>query len=139
MKLTQLLAGSSVTEEFKNAVDGFLESGRSNDQIVFGYSSPPVKVARTITKVLEEYGHLPIESVHIEGQSGCEYYRGELIVRTGDDERSVTFHWDCRWKALQEGWVDYFGFPDQIRAAQVYDYQCFKVWKELRVRKLAGA
>jgi hypothetical protein len=139
MKLTQLLSNSSVSDRFRSAVDSFLHSGRPNDQIVFGYSSPPVKVARTITKMLEEYGHLPIESVQIEGQSGCEFYRGELIIRTVEEERSVSFHWDCRWKAEQEGWVDYFGFPDQIRAAQVYDYQCFKVWKEKEVRPFVDA
>lgn len=139
MKLIQLLSGSSVTDAFKRSVDTFLESGRPNDHVVFSYSSPPVKVARTITKVLEEYGHLPIESVHIDGQSGCEFFRGELTIRTEAEERSVSFHWDCRWKALQEGWVDYFGFPDQIRAAQEFGHQCFKVWNEAQIRSLVDA
>lgn len=139
MTLTQLLSVSSVTSGFRNAVTTFLEAGRPNDQIVFSNSSPPVKVARTITKLLEEYIHLPIESVRIDGQSGCEFYRGEVVVRTEAEERSVAFHWDCRWKAVQAGWIDHFGFPDQIRAAREFDYQCFKVWSEMGVRKLPDA
>ncbi len=137
MKLTQLLSGSSVTSDFRRAVETFLETGRPNGQIVFSDASPPVKVARTITKIVEEYGHLPISSVHIAGESGCEFFRGDAIVRTEEDERSVSFYWDCRWRALQEGWVDDFGFPDQIRAAHAFDYQCFKVWNEVDVRNLA--
>ena len=35
-----------------------------------------------------------------------------------EDVRTVRFHWDCKWKAQQEGWSDYFGFPDQMRAAR---------------------
>lgn len=134
MKLLELLLHSSVTDSFRDGVHAFLMNGRSNEKVSFSPSSPPVKVERTLTKMIEEYGHLPIESVHIEGRSGCEFFRGELTVRTETEERAVEFHWDCRWKALELGWTDYFGLPDQIRAAREFGYQCFRSWKERTVR-----
>ena len=139
MKLIKLLSASSVTADFREAVGTFLETGRPSEQIVFSDSSPPVKVARTITKIIEEYGDLPITSVQIDGESGCEFYRGDAVVRTESEERSVSFYWDCRWRAMQEGWVDFFGLPDQIRAAREFDYQCFKAWDEIQIRALADA
>jgi hypothetical protein len=76
---------------------------------------------------------MPVESVAISGRSGCEYFRGELTVHTPTDELRVEFHWDCRWKASQLGWYDYFGLPDQIRAAQELDHDCFRTWNVLPV------
>ena len=46
--------------------------------------------------------------------------------------RRVRFHWDCKWRALQEGWTDYFGFPDQVRAAREFGHDCFRLWEEER-------
>ena len=120
-------------------MDAFLSSGRANEKVSFSPSSPRVKVERTLTKVIEQYGHLPIESVHIDGRSGCEFFRGEVTVRTGTDERAIDFHWDCKWRAMEQGWTDYFGLPDQIRAAQEFGYQCFRSWEEHTIRTLADA
>jgi hypothetical protein len=130
MKLLKLIAGSAITPDFRDGIDAFLKSGRANDQVAFNSSAPPVKVARTLTRVLESYGHLPLESVAITGRSGCEFFRGEVTVRSRYDERRVEFHWDCRWKAIELGWFDYFGFPDQIRAARELDHDCFRSWEE---------
>jgi hypothetical protein len=92
-----------------------------------------VKVERTLTKLLVEYPHLDIESIEIRGQSGCEYFRGELTLRTSAGEQCVTFHWDCRWRAEEKGWQDYFGYPDQIRAARELGWDCFRSWEECSV------
>ena len=128
MILAQLLERSRASAGFRRAVAEFLGDSRPNDGVTFGRFSPPVKVERTLTKLLQEHPELEIERVEIDGTSGCEYYRGRLRVHTADSVRSVQFHWDCRWRAVQEGWTDYFGFPDQTRAAREFGHDCFKTW-----------
>lgn len=130
MPLSDFLQRSEATPAFQAAVASFLRTGQPNERVGFDHYSPPVKVERALTKALETYPDLPIESFEIEGTSGCEYYRGELVLRTRGEEVRVRFNWDCKWRALQEGWTDYFGFPDQIRAARQFGYDCFKVWTE---------
>jgi hypothetical protein len=41
-------------------------------------------------------------------------------------ELKYDFAWDCSWRARQEGWFDFWGAPDQIRAAGEFGYQCFE-------------
>lgn len=127
--LLSLLDRSRASEEFRRSVTAFLGDRLPNDGVTFDHLSPPVKVERTLTKLLEAHPELQIERVEIDGASGCEFYRGQLRVHTAEGTRNVRFHWDCRWKALQEGWTDYFGFPDQIRAAREFGYDCFRVWE----------
>jgi hypothetical protein len=93
-------------------------------------------VERTLAKVMVEYPDLPIESIEVRGSSGCEFYRGTAVIRTAGEERHVRFHWDCKWRAEQQGWTDYFGFPDQTRAAREFGYDCFRSWQEERVLSL---
>ncbi len=133
MNLLIFLEHSRATPTFRSAVNEFLRTGRANSAIAFNLSSPPVKVERTLTKILEEYPELPIARIEIEGASGCEYFRGTATIHAGEEERCVRFHWDCRWKAEQLGWTDYFGFPDQIRAARECGYDCFRTWSEEEV------
>ena len=132
MKIFDLLERSGATEPFRHAVTAFVRDGRPAGRIAFNRECPPVKVERTLTKVLVEYPHLEIESIEIRGRSGCEYFRGDLTVRTSGGEQQVEFHWDCKWRAEQSGWHDYFGFPDQIRAAREYDWRCFLRWEAVR-------
>jgi hypothetical protein len=128
MILSQLLERSRASEDFRHSVTAFVRDSRSNDRVTFDPYSPPVKVARTLTKLLEEHPELEIERVEIDGASGCEFFRGELRIHTSEGIRSVRFHWDCKWRALQEGWTDYFGFPDQTRAAREFGHDCFRTW-----------
>jgi hypothetical protein len=128
-----LLAQSRMAEPFRDALARFLATGRPNDRVAFDYHSPPVKVARTLTMALKEYPHLPIESIEVEATSGCEYFSGLLVLRTAAEERHVEFRWDCKWRAEQHGWRDYFGFPDQTRAAREFGWDCFRDWREVRV------
>lgn len=131
MSLSEFLQRSNATAAFKDGVASFQRSGMPNERVAFVAFAPPVKVERALIKALEEYADLPIESVEIEGSSGCEYFRGQLTVHAGDGSRQVRFHWDCKWRALQQGWTDYFGFPDQTRAAREFGYDCFREWNEL--------
>jgi hypothetical protein len=126
----EYLERSRATAPFLDALRAFARNGAANERVAFGPYSPPVKVGRTITKMLELYPELPIERVEIEGSSGCEYFAGKLVIHALDGERTVRFHWDCKWRAQKEGWVDYFGFPDQTRAAREFGHDCFREWAE---------
>lgn len=124
-----LIARSSATPEFRAALEEFLASGRPNEKIAFdARRSPNVKVERTLTRLLEAHPELALESVSIDGNSGCEYYRGTLTAVTADAEHRIEFYWDCKWRAEQQGWRDAFGFADQIRAAREFGYDCFREW-----------
>jgi hypothetical protein len=130
MPLRQLLERSRASEPFRAAVAEFLRTGRASERITFDPYSPPVKVERTLAKALEEYPELPLESIDVRGASGCEFFRGTAVLRAGGEERVVRFHWDCKWRAEQEGWKDWFGLPDQARAAREFGYDCFRIWEE---------
>jgi len=130
MKIFQMLERSSATEAFRDAVERFLREGRPNERIAFNRDCPALKVERWLTKALEEYPELHIESIDLRASSGCEYFRGTAEVHTAAEMRRVSFHWDCKWKAQQMTWADYFGFPDQIRAAREFGYDCFRSWHE---------
>lgn len=139
MSLHQFLERSRASEEFRAAVADFQRTGRPSDHLRFEPYSPPVKVERTLTKLLEAFPELAIERLEIRGSSGCEFFRGTLAVWAGSEERRIRFHWDCRWRALEQGWTDYFGFPDQTRAATEFGYDCFRTWEEEPTVEPAGA
>lgn len=130
MKIFEVLERSRATQPFRDAVERFLREGRANERVAFNRECPPVKVERAVIKALEEYPELHIESIDLRGQSGCEFFRGSLEVHTPQELRHVRFHWDCKWKAEEMGWHDYFGFPDQARAAREFGHDCFRAWHE---------
>jgi hypothetical protein len=129
-RVEDLLEESKATPAFKEAVKSFIE-GEGSSLIEYNQGSPRIKVERAITKLLEEYPDLPIERVVIDGNSGCEYYNGKLAFYA-PAERVVSFYWDCHWRAGQAGYEDYYGFPDQARAAREFGYQCFREFKEVK-------
>lgn len=135
--IDDLIARSPAATPFREAIQRFLGDGRSSERIRFGYGCPPVKVQRALHKALVEYPALSLESIELRASSGCEYFRGKLILRTQTEERHVAFHWDCKWRAEQEGWRDWFGFPDQTRAAREFDWDCFRSWQEEEVIQVA--
>jgi hypothetical protein len=128
MPLFALLHASSATPEFRLAVEAFARSGSTSQRVAFAPGAPVIKVERTLTKILGSYSNLPIDSVQINGTSGCDFFRGSALIRTTEDQFCVDFDWNCRWKALQVGWTDYFGYPDQTRAAREFGFDCFKSW-----------
>lgn len=137
MTIADLLDRSAAAASFREALTQFLRAGRSSERIAFSPGCPGVKVERALTKMLVEYPHLPIESIEVRGVSGCEYFRGKLFVRTLTEEIRVSFHWDCKWRAEKAGWTDWFGFPDQGRAAREFGWDCFRVWTEEEVSAIA--
>jgi hypothetical protein len=128
--LDDLLAASRATAEFREAVARLSRHEAPGDRITFNHGAPPVKVLRTITKLLEMEPGLAVDRVHVDAQSGCSDFHGTLTVNDG--ELIVRFRWDCAWRARQEGFFDHFGYPDQIKAARTFGYQCFEEWVPIR-------
>jgi len=139
MNIIQLLERSRASDAFREAVVRFLRDGQPNDRVAYNGYAPPVKVERTLMQALEQYPELELESIEIRGTSGCEYFRGTMELRTMAEERRIKFHWDCKWRAEQQGWRDYFGFPDQARAAREFGHDCFRAWTEDGVTSLLAA
>ena len=139
MNIRDALQRSSATAAFRDGIQAFTRSGAPNERVSFDPFSPPVKVERTLIKMLELYPDLDIDRIEIRGSSGCEYFSGKLTIFALEGERQVRFHWDCKWRAQQEGWVDYFGFPDQTRAAREFGYDCFREWSEVGAARDAVA
>jgi hypothetical protein len=126
--LEQILEGSMAAEPFKDAVRGFGVASAPECIRVDGYA-PAVKVKRLLTHILATESHLPIEQITVRARSGCSDFAGTVRLDTASGTHTYHFVWDCRWRAEQEGWTDYFGFPDQIRAAREYDWRCFERWE----------
>lgn len=130
--LNQFLQQSQATEAFRESLTEFLRSGLPNERLRFDSRCPAVKVERTLTKMLEAYPTMPVDVVEITARSGCEFFQGALTLATADGaETRIRFQWDCKWKADQMGWQDYFGFADQARAAREFGYNCFQTWEEV--------
>ena len=128
--LAELLTESRATETFKSDVIRYLETGEAERVEVRGYA-PRVKVTRLIKQVLASNPDLDIEQVSVRAQSGCSDFVGTVELATPNEKRTFEFVWCCRWRAEEEGWLDYFGFPDQMRAAREFDWRCFRVWRPL--------
>lgn len=121
--LSIILEASAASDDFKEAVTQ-LQQGRPSPLIAYNPGVPPVKAVRAISKLLEEEPNLLVNSVNIQATSGCSDFQGTLDVNGG--EVRYNFVWDCAWRAKAQGYVDHFGYPDQIRAAREFGYQCFK-------------
>jgi hypothetical protein len=129
-ELEQILSQSKAAETFKNAVRSYCANGTADQIRVEGFA-PAVKVRRLLAHILATESHLPIEQVSLRGRSGCSDFVGTVKLQTQSETHVYEFVWDCRWRAEQEGWTDYFGFPDQIRAAREYDWRCFQRWNAI--------
>jgi hypothetical protein len=129
-ELAGLLTESRATDSFKTDVIRFLETGQAERLQIRGYA-PRVKITRLLKHVLASHPELDIEELTVSGQSGCSDFAGTVEVATPNERKKFEFVWCCRWRAEEEGWMDYFGFPDQMRAAREFDWRCFKVWQPL--------
>lgn len=123
-----LFAAAAATSEFRADVIAYA-ARQPADRVTVGMGSPRVKVLRTIAQLLHAEPALAIDRVTVRAASGCADFVGTLVATdvTGV-EHAFDFEWNCEWKASQLGWVDGFGFPDQIRAAQEFGWQCFARW-----------
>lgn len=125
-----LILSSRATGEFKAAVQQFL-TGERPDRVRVESLVPRRKVQRLLSQLLDCEATLEIDKVVIRGRSGCSDFAGSVEVHTTTGAQVFDFVWCCRWRAEAEGYVDYFGFPDQARAAEEFDWRCFRRW-ELR-------
>ena len=133
--MQRILDASSATPDFKADVAAF-SMGQPAPRIgVLGYA-PRVKVERVLTQLLHAEPDLAIESVQVEGLSGCSDFTGVAEVVAAGETHRFAFTWCCRWRAEQEGWTDYFGFPDQIRAAREFGWDCFQQWEVIPAPEL---
>lgn len=119
---------SRATERFKADVTRFF-AGDQPHRVKLESFVPRVKVQRLLSQLLAEEAALEIEQVTIRGSSGCSDFVGTVDVHTSTGSHVFDFVWCCRWRAQREGYVDYFGFPDQSRAALEFDWRCFQKWE----------
>lgn len=127
-ELETLLAQSSADEQFKADVRAYCARGEAARIRVNSYI-PHVKVQRLLKHILATEPDLAIDGVAVSGSSGCSDFFGTVEARAQSATHVFEFGWCCRWRAEQEGWRDYFGFPDQVRAAQEFDWKCFHTWR----------
>lgn len=129
MPIEALIAPARATDEFKQDVVRYAQGG-AVERIHTVRHSPRIKVLRLLAQLLTAEPQLVIQRVSIDAWSGCSDFRGTITVTTADGPRSFRFHWDCSWRAEQEGWYDAFQLPDQIRAAREFGWRCFSRWEE---------
>lgn len=128
MNLEPLLAASWATDDFKKSVRQYSTEGKAPLLEAAGFA-PPIKVLRVVAQLLDAEPGLRLERVRVQGNAGCSDFHGSVEAHADGVVRRWTFVWCCRWRAAEEGWVDCFGFPDQMRAAREFGYRCFQTWK----------
>jgi hypothetical protein len=130
--LPLLMAQSAATDAFKADVRAYA-GHESAPRISTSRHAPRVKVLRLLAQLFEREPGLPVDRVQVDGVSGCADFRGLLTVETAAGVQAFDFAWDCHWRAREEGWVDCFGLPDQIRAAREFGHRCFERWEAVAV------
>lgn len=126
--MESILVRSRATEGFKRDVLRFAAGDQVSSIEVIGFA-PRVKVERVLVQLLSAEPDLVVQRAAVRGTSGCSDFVGEISVETPTGSHTFGFSWCCRWRAEQEGWSDYFGFPDQIRAAREFGWDCFERWE----------
>ena len=130
----QILSRSCASERFKTDIVAFA-SREEAPSITLTRNVPRIKVIRLVNHLLHTHPEWAIERLHVDARSGCSDFVGTVTVEGAGESRAFEFAWDCRWRAEQEGWVDAFGFPDQIRAADEFGWNCFQHWSENRAQQ----
>jgi hypothetical protein len=125
--LPELMAHSHAADAFKADVRAYAAHEPAS-RLTVARHVPRVKVLRVLAHLFETSPELEIERAHVDAASGCADFRGVLTVETRTGRFAYDFVWDCHWRARQEGWVDCFGLPDQIRAAREFGHRCFERW-----------
>jgi hypothetical protein len=128
MNMDALLAASGATDEFKDSVRQYSTHGKAPLVEAVGWP-PPVKVMRVLAHLLEVEPTLRLQRVRINASAGCSDFRGSVEAHAEGFVRQWHFVWCCRWRAVEQGWIDCFGFPDQMRAARDFGHRCFETWE----------
>jgi hypothetical protein len=136
--MTEILDRCQATDQFKEEVRAFAEH-RPVQRIATSRPAPRVKVVRVLTQLMHAEPGLQVDRVVIDAWSGCSDFRGTLVVDANGERRVFDFVWDCHWRAVEEGWTDAFGLPDQIRAAREFGWRCFERWSERKPSAVASA
>ncbi|MFQ5650987.1 MAG: hypothetical protein ACE5IY_13680 [bacterium] len=121
-QLENLLNTSKAEPAFKQAVLDFAQN--KNSTLIKYSPAPKIKILRVLMKLLETFSDKPIAEVTIEGTSSCSAFSG--ILTFGPKQTVVRFNWDCSWKAQKEGYITWYGAPDQTKAAMKFGYDCFE-------------
>jgi hypothetical protein len=137
-EIAALLDASRADEDFKRDLLAFAV-GRPAARVTLLRPAPRLKVVRLLTHLLHAEPTLCVDRVTVEGVSGCSDFRGTLSVHCADGLRVWRFRWDCRWRAVQEGWHDGWGLPDQSRAAREFGWRCFERWEPVPLAPEPGA
>ena len=128
--LDELLDASAADDAFKADVRAFAGHTTAR-RVLVEHPAPRVKALRVIAMLLWAEPTLRVERVRISAWSGCSDYRGEIVAGTADGERTWDFVWDCRWRAEREALLTTWGYPDQVRAAREWGWDCFARWEAL--------
>lgn len=127
-ELDPLLAASRATTAFRADLE-YYAARQPAERISVAGANPRVKVLRVIAQLLHAEPTLAIDRVRLHAVSGCAEYVGSIdVTELSGATHRFAFAWNCEWKARELGYVDGFGFPDQIRAAQEFGWQCFERW-----------
>ena len=130
-ELGPLLAASRATSAFRTDLEAF-SNRQPAERITISGMNPRVKVLRTIAQLLHAEPSLSIDRVRLQAASGCADYTGTMhVTDAAGGAHTFDFEWNCEWKARELGYVDGFGFPDQIRAAEEFGWQCFERWSRV--------
>ena len=126
-----LLDSARATAAFRADLEAYA-SRRPSERITASARCPRVKVLRVIAQLLSDQPALAVDCVHVEAISGCADFVGNVTATDADGrEHDFDFDWNCEWKAIQLGYVDAFGFADQIRAADEFGWRCFARWSRV--------
>ncbi len=129
--LRALLAASAAPPEFRADAEAYALHRPADRVVVVGFA-PRVKVLRVLAQLLAAEPSLALARVTVQGASGCHDFRGSLVAEDGDGvAHGFAFRWDCRWRAIAEGWVSPSDTPDQARAAAAFGWRCFSEWRPL--------
>lgn len=135
MDLDALLDRSRASDQIKDGLRALHRTtygpARPGAWLALARPTPAVKVARVLCQLLDAEPELPIERVEIDGWSGCSDFTGVVAVHAGGETRWFEFVWNCRWRAMESGITDVYGFPDQSRAARQFGWRCFQRWRAL--------
>ena len=134
MNMDALLAASGATDEFKDSVRQYSTHGKAPLVEAAGYA-PPIKVMRVLAQLLEVGADASTASACASTATpGAPTSAGRSRRTPTGVVRQWRFVWCCRWRAVEQGWVDCFGFPDQMRAAREFGYRCFETWSTATVQ-----
>ena len=128
-ELHALLEQSRASARFRADLTEYMVTGAAPAIHVDG-RAPRVKVLRLVKHVLATIPDLELRRLAVRARSGCSDFIGTVRLESASETRVFDFVWCCRWRAIEQGWRDAFGLPDQIRAAREFDWRCFSSWQE---------